>query len=431
MCRIVAFRLCCLALFVGLFAAACENTSPVGKEAVRETPKATPAQPPLASAVPKAAGKTSPVSAQAKEGKALYDVYCALCHGATAEGYRADNAPSLVTQSFLESASNGFLQRAIRMGRPNTAMAAYGQQRGGPLSESDIRAIVAYLRTLGPAYKPLHAYQVKGDPKNGEMLFQAQCSKCHGDDKARGNAPSLHNGEFLSSASPAFLKHAIVNGRPPTPMQPFRGTLTDAQIDDIIAWLKGLTPPEPASPPVQRPEVPKNLPFVINPKGKAPSFQLRADRFVAAADVKKALDQKQRIIIIDARSAADWIQYHIPGSVPIGYYETERLSAVPNDGTWVVAYCACPHHASGMVVDALRKLGHKRTAILDEGILEWRKRDYPLEGEAVAPNPPSKTPTGTAKPQSLSGSSGKASTSVTPPKPKVIKILPPAPNPTP
>jgi cytochrome c oxidase cbb3-type subunit 3/ubiquinol-cytochrome c reductase cytochrome c subunit len=63
------------------------------------------------------------------------------------------------------------------------------------------------------------------------------------------------------------------------------------------------------------------------------------------------------------------------------YNNPAELDRIPNDGTWVIAYCACPHHASGAVVDALRARGHKRTAVLDEGILVWKQRGYPLDGQ--------------------------------------------------
>jgi cytochrome c oxidase cbb3-type subunit 3/ubiquinol-cytochrome c reductase cytochrome c subunit len=73
---------------------------------------------------------------------------------------------------------------------------------------------------------------------------------------------------------------------------------------------------------------------------------------------------------------------HIPGSISVPYYALGRLDALPRDSTWIIAYCACPHHASGTVVDELRKRGYDKTAIVDEGILEWNRRGYPIAGEA-------------------------------------------------
>jgi rhodanese-related sulfurtransferase len=160
-------------------------------------------------------------------------------------------------------------------------------------------------------------------------------------------------------------------------MPAFEGTLSEAQIDDVVALLRTYaSPPEPPPPPPP-PEPPPMGDVVLNPHGKAPEFTLREDRYVPIADVKKALETKKRLVIIDARALSDWLTMHIPGSVPVPYYLLSRLDAMPRDGTWILAYCACPHHASGVVVDELRKRGFPHTAVLDEGILEWKKRNYP------------------------------------------------------
>ena len=128
----------------------------------------------------------------------------------------------------------------------------------------------------------------------------------------------------------------------------------------------------------------EKLPIVINPKGQTPSFTLRAGRFVGVDQVKAALDKKQRMIIIDARSPSDFIASHIPGAISNGYYDRAGLDRLKDDGTWIIAYCACPHHASGEVVDELRRRDFKNTAVLDEGILYWRQRGYPLQTAAPA-----------------------------------------------
>src|SRR5690349_9947746 len=51
------------------------------------------------------------------KGAALYERYCTLCHGKDATGYAADNAPSLVSRTFLESADDAFIAAGIRLGR--------------------------------------------------------------------------------------------------------------------------------------------------------------------------------------------------------------------------------------------------------------------------------------------------------------------------
>jgi cytochrome c oxidase cbb3-type subunit 3 len=320
------------------------------------------------------------------EGAALHAKYCKLCHGADGQGYAADNAPSLVSDTFLASASDEFIASGIRLGRSNTAMAAYGQSRGGPLDDAQINAIVAFLRSKGPPRTVIAEAPLSGDAARGAASFEKNCQSCHGTPAARGTAPQLQNPEFLNASTPGFWRYAIEKGRPPTPMPAFAGKLPASEIEDIVSWLGKLAgrgqSPRPTSA-----LVPDNLPLVINPGGRAPKFQLRDGRFVSSEQVKRALEEKRRLVIIDARTPSDWIQFHIPGSVPIPYYDVEKLARIPNDGTWVIAYCACPHHASGEVVDALKRKNYAHAAVLDEGILFWKDRGYPLAGEAVAKKP--------------------------------------------
>src|SRR5690606_37781268 len=62
---------------------------------------------------PKPAGGPDLVSAQAN-----YTRLCAPCHADDGTGYRADQAPSLVNPTCLESATDDFLRRSILLGRP-------------------------------------------------------------------------------------------------------------------------------------------------------------------------------------------------------------------------------------------------------------------------------------------------------------------------
>lgn len=347
-------------------------------------------------------GSTAAAATAAREGEALFQSLCAVCHGPDAKGYKADNAPSLVNPTFLESVTDAQLRRSIVDGRPGTSMAAYGTERGGPLPPESVNQLIAWLRTKGPANKPLPAPR-PGNLASGATLFAQHCEQCHGSADKRGNAVHLANPRFLDSASDAFIGWAIRHGRPGTPMAAWEGKLTDAQIDDLVTYVRSFA--KPPTPELLPPPTGKE-PLVINPTGRAPTFKLRSspcltkspcppdNRFVSVDEVNKALSEKRKMIIIDARPQSDWMRTHIPGAVSIPYFELKRLEDIPNDGTWVIAYCACPHHLSGDVVDALRKRGVQHAVVLDEGILEWHRRGYPVvtapgvERPLPAPAPP-------------------------------------------
>jgi rhodanese-related sulfurtransferase/mono/diheme cytochrome c family protein len=286
----------------------------------------------------------------------------------------ADHAPSLVTPTFLESASDDFLRRAIASGRPGTSMGAYGKVLGGPLDDVAIGRLVAFLRHKGPRAVPLKAPGA-GDPARGEGVYGRVCKVCHGDAQTRGEAVHLANAQFLKQASNAFINHAIENGRPGTKMLSFAATLTKGQIADVVAFVRTFEKSQVA---VELLPGPTGYePLVLNPRGKDPTFTIREGRFVGVEEVNQALVARRRLIVIDARPASDWMRVHVTGAVSIPYHDLKRLEEIPDD-VWAVAYCACPHHLSGEVVDALIQRGHKRALILDEGINEWHRRGFPV-----------------------------------------------------
>jgi cytochrome c oxidase cbb3-type subunit 3 len=308
-------------------------------------------------------------------GAEMYTALCAPCHGKDLKGYAADNAPSLINPTFLESATDDFLTRSIMTGRPGTSMAAYGQNLGGPLDEAAVKRLVAYLRGHGPAAKPLPPVGT-GDPKLGEPLYVKNCATCHGDRTTRRDSIHLANMMFQAQAQNPFIKHAIVHGRPGTKMLPFATTLTDAEIDHVVAYVRSLGSPE--QPKISQLPAPTGKePVVVNPKGKDPTWTLREDRFVSVDEAAKAYKAGAKMVIIDARPPSDWMRAHITGAVSIPHFDLKRLDELPKNVA-VIAYCACPHHLSGLVVDELRKRGYKKAYVLDEGINDWHRKGYPM-----------------------------------------------------
>jgi rhodanese-related sulfurtransferase len=206
-------------------------------------------------------------------------------------------------------------------------------------------------------------------------------------------------------ATPSFVHRAIEVGRPGTKMEPWKDKLTPAQIDDVTAFIFDGLAAMTSEPQQQLPAPTGKGPLVINPSGAAPKFSPRSDpcppdqpkcppnnRYVPAAQVAKALAEKRKMIIIDARPASDWMRVHVTGAVSIPHHDPKRLDEIVNDGTWILAYCACPHHLSGEIVDMLRAKGFKNVAILDEGILEWHRLGYPVVAAPGVTPPPKQTP---------------------------------------
>ncbi len=323
--------------------------------------------------------ESGPPSEAAAQGKQLYDKYCKLFHAEDARGYAADHASQLANVEFLRSVPDRLLMMAIDQGRPHTPMSAFGAAFGGPLVPDQERKIVAYLRSLGEARVALHNKPSTGNAAAGETLFQSRCAKCHGE-KAEGNtALSLANPVFLMTAPDEFIRYAIQKGRPGTPMPAFENELAAADVENLTAFVRSLARNVDTLP--RAGETPPSFDAaVINPQGPDPELgALREGRFVPADAVKAALDKGAKLVLLDARATSDWLLSHIPGALPVPYYDSERMAAkLPKDGTWVIVYCGCPHAASGQVMDMLRARGFPKTAVIDEGIFEWIRRGYPI-----------------------------------------------------
>ena len=260
-------------------------------------------------------------------------------------------------------------------------MGGYLNTQGGPLEYIEIELLLQWLYDQSGVEEPIELSRepVTGDVAVGAEIYANTCAVCHGADGEGVSAPALGNSMFLATATDEFLKYAIKEGRDGTPMIAFKDSLIDDEINGLTAFLRtrasGWNIPSTDTISVPTPDK-----YILNPTKKAPKFNLRKGLYVPAKEVYQALQDSARMIILDARSEVAWRQTHIPGSVPVPYYEEPEafVDDLPNDGTWIVAYCACPHAASGRVVSTLRRLGYKNTAIIDEGILVWGQLGYPV-----------------------------------------------------
>lgn len=106
----------------------------------------------------------------AQEGKALYDVQCAMCHGEDAHG--SDRAPELAGSRRLRTRTLAQIRDVIQKGVAEGGMPAFN------LPAPKLDALAEFVRSLNvPAAQSAAA----GDPKAGEQYFfgAGNCQSCH------------------------------------------------------------------------------------------------------------------------------------------------------------------------------------------------------------------------------------------------------------
>ena len=184
----------------------------------------------------------------ARDGATLYGAFCAGCHGDDGLGRRLPghvSFPSVANPDFLEIASEEFLKENIRQGRPGRRMPGWLKEDG--LTEEDIDAVTAYLRSLGgvasrPDGRPRR--WVRGETRAGEQIYTAACTGCHGARGEGGPGPALNNRVLLASATDSYLVETIRRGRRGTAMAGFAEpnpawrTLASEEIEAVVAYLR-------------------------------------------------------------------------------------------------------------------------------------------------------------------------------------------------
>jgi mono/diheme cytochrome c family protein len=93
------------------------------------------------------ASEISQNAAQVAAGGELWGQNCASCHGAQGQGV---DAPALNSQEFLSSVSDEQIAGIIAGGVPGSEMPAWLADYGGALTQQQIDAVVAYVRSWEP-----------------------------------------------------------------------------------------------------------------------------------------------------------------------------------------------------------------------------------------------------------------------------------------
>jgi ubiquinol-cytochrome c reductase cytochrome c subunit len=175
---------------------------------------------------------SSPSSQTINQGKALFAVTCASCHGMDAQG--TSLAPSLIG---VGAAAVDFQVSTGRM--PAKEIGAEVPRKPVTFTTAQIHAIADYIASLGggpPIPAPAEVSTSGASLALGQSLFITDCAQCHNFDGAGG---ALTYGKFappLTQSTPTQIYEAMLTG--PEAMPVFSDTtITPAQKRDIIAYI--------------------------------------------------------------------------------------------------------------------------------------------------------------------------------------------------
>lgn len=188
-----------------------------------------------------AADLASSSSTQVDEGRKLFAIGCASCHGLGGEGQVRDDGtvlgPPLIG---VGAASVDFQVGTGRM--PMAAPGAQAERKEVAYSQEQIDALAAYVASLAPGPGlPGSEYldPAQGDIARGGLLFRTNCASCHNTTGQGGALTWGKSAPALTGVEPKHIYEAMVTG--PQAMPVFNDeTLTPEDKRDIIAFLDNL-----------------------------------------------------------------------------------------------------------------------------------------------------------------------------------------------
>jgi ubiquinol-cytochrome c reductase cytochrome c subunit len=178
------------------------------------------------------------------EGKKLYAVGCASCHGTGGQG--TSDGPSLVG---VGAAAVDFQVGTGRMPAA-TSQGAQVPKKKVVYTQAEIDQLAAFIASLGagPNIPTEAEYGPEGaDIAKGGELFRTNCAQCH---NFTGKGGALTRGKYaptLEGVDPKHIYEAMQTGPQNMPSFPDT-TLSEQNKKDIIAYLNAVNGDETVSP---------------------------------------------------------------------------------------------------------------------------------------------------------------------------------------
>ena len=190
-------------------------------------------------------------------GRELFTKNCALCHGDFGEGgpnpaRQGDIIAPISTSEYLKTRDDSTLRAIIGQGQPNFGMSPFGSAFGGPLSDEEIDAIVAYLRSWEDNPPVELPPEIASAPLafSGTEIYRELCAQCHGPEGEGGVGPSLNDARYKTDNAETDLFRSINEGHAATAMIGWGEILTADQIQQLVDFIRTLQPEEAPTGPI-------------------------------------------------------------------------------------------------------------------------------------------------------------------------------------
>jgi rhodanese-related sulfurtransferase len=102
-------------------------------------------------------------------------------------------------------------------------------------------------------------------------------------------------------------------------------------------------------------------------------------REVSADELKKMMDEKEKIVILDVRDKEEFETGYIPGAINLsrGMLEFRITMLIPDRNARVIVYCGVDLRGP-LATRTLNEMGYKNAVNLIGGLKAWKAAGYPI-----------------------------------------------------
>jgi len=189
-------------------------------------------------------------------GQDLFSKNCSICHGDFGEGGPNPTRPGdiiapISSAEFLQTRDDATLRAIISQGQPNFGMSPFSAAFGGPLSDEEIDALVAYIRSWQAKPPVEFPPEVVARPLSieGPDIYAEVCAQCHGPKGEGGIGPSLSDPSFQAKNTDEDLFNTINLGHEASAMIGWGEILSADQVHQLVTYIRQLAEAGTGQPP--------------------------------------------------------------------------------------------------------------------------------------------------------------------------------------